>query len=55
MASSGPGPSPTKTAVDNAMQRWPAAPKAAPTTAFKAASWSASGSTVAWFFAPKFA
>mmetsp|Transcript_25315 Transcript_25315/g.63391 ORF Transcript_25315/g.63391 Transcript_25315/m.63391 type:complete len:235 (-) Transcript_25315:962-1666(-) len=51
-----PGPSPpglsTKTTVDIAMQRCPAAPNAAPTRALAAASGSASGITTAWFLAP---
>ncbi len=34
------------------MQRWPAAPKAAPTSALRVCSLCASGSTTAWFFAP---
>mmetsp|Transcript_3812 Transcript_3812/g.9018 ORF Transcript_3812/g.9018 Transcript_3812/m.9018 type:complete len:212 (-) Transcript_3812:1100-1735(-) len=47
--------SPTRITTLSAMHRCPAAPNAAPTRAFKAASWSASGSTVAWFLAPRFA
>ncbi len=42
---------PTKMATDSAMQRCPAAPKAAPTICERAASLSASGSTTAWFLA----
>ncbi|EDT42480.1 hypothetical protein BamMEX5DRAFT_1710 [Burkholderia ambifaria MEX-5] len=34
------------------MQRWPAAPKPAPTSALIACSRFASGSRIAWFFAP---
>jgi hypothetical protein len=34
------------------MQRWPAAPKPAPTSALIVCSRCASGSTTAWFFAP---
>lgn len=44
--------SPTKIAVDRAIQRWPAAPKAAPTSWFKVFSLLASGITTPWFFAP---
>mmetsp|Transcript_10135 Transcript_10135/g.38457 ORF Transcript_10135/g.38457 Transcript_10135/m.38457 type:complete len:200 (-) Transcript_10135:536-1135(-) len=43
--------SPTNTATLRAMQRCPAAPKAAPTIAFSAAPLSASGMIVTWFFA----
>ena len=34
------------------MQRWPAAPKPAPTSALSDCSLFASGITTAWFFAP---
>ncbi len=34
------------------MQRWPAAPKAAPARALRVCSLLASGMTMAWFFAP---
>jgi len=34
------------------MQRWPAAPNAAPTRALAVASGAASPITTAWFFAP---
>lgn len=44
--------SPTKTAVDRAMQRWPAAPNAAPTSWFRVFSLFASGITTPWFLAP---
>jgi hypothetical protein len=44
--------SPTSTSVEAAMQRWPAAPKAAPTIALRVCSLLASGSTTAWFLAP---
>ncbi|MNS90762.1 hypothetical protein D3C72_1248250 [compost metagenome] len=44
--------SPTSTATDEAMQRWPAAPKAAPTSWFSATSGSASGRITQWFLAP---
>mmetsp|Transcript_69395 Transcript_69395/g.185185 ORF Transcript_69395/g.185185 Transcript_69395/m.185185 type:complete len:299 (-) Transcript_69395:230-1126(-) len=44
--------SPTKTATEIAMQRWPAAPNAAPTMPLRACSLLASGSTTAWFLAP---
>mmetsp|Transcript_28350 Transcript_28350/g.92588 ORF Transcript_28350/g.92588 Transcript_28350/m.92588 type:complete len:315 (-) Transcript_28350:127-1071(-) len=44
--------SPTKTAVETAMQRCPAAPNAAPVSAFTVDSSAASGITTAWFFAP---
>mmetsp|Transcript_54953 Transcript_54953/g.119735 ORF Transcript_54953/g.119735 Transcript_54953/m.119735 type:complete len:257 (+) Transcript_54953:213-983(+) len=47
--------SPTKMTVERAMQRWPAAPKAAARIAFRVASLLASGSTVAWFLAPRLA
>mmetsp|Transcript_29977 Transcript_29977/g.73012 ORF Transcript_29977/g.73012 Transcript_29977/m.73012 type:complete len:355 (-) Transcript_29977:102-1166(-) len=47
--------SPTNTAVVSAMQRWPAAPNAAPTSASSVFSLLASGSTTAWFFAAMFA
>ncbi|VWC49645.1 hypothetical protein BLA6863_07740 [Burkholderia lata] len=43
---------PTSTTTDVAMQRWPAAPKPAPTSALIDCSRCASGSTTAWFFAP---
>src|SRR5581483_5861538 len=43
---------PTATAIDTAMQRSPADPNAAPTSASAARSRSASGSTTQWFFAP---
>mmetsp|Transcript_54644 Transcript_54644/g.144393 ORF Transcript_54644/g.144393 Transcript_54644/m.144393 type:complete len:206 (-) Transcript_54644:558-1175(-) len=43
--------SPTSTATLRAMQRWPAAPKAAPARASRARSREASGSTQAWFLA----
>ena len=46
---------PTKTAAEMAMQRWPAAPKAAPARAAVVASGKASGSTTAWFLAPALA
>mmetsp|Transcript_41008 Transcript_41008/g.128583 ORF Transcript_41008/g.128583 Transcript_41008/m.128583 type:complete len:264 (+) Transcript_41008:658-1449(+) len=45
----------TKIAWLSAMQRWPAAPKAAPTMALSVASLSASGRIVTWFFAPRLA
>ena len=44
--------SPTKTAEETAMHRWPAAPNAAPTSALAVVSGSASGITTAWFLAP---
>ncbi|MDT4847128.1 hypothetical protein FQZ97_811770 [compost metagenome] len=44
--------SPTSTATDTAMQRWPAAPKLAPASALSVCSLLASGITMAWFFAP---
>src|SRR5690606_7668603 len=44
--------SPTSTATESAIQRCPAAPKAAPTKAFKVCSLLASGITTTWFFAP---
>ena len=44
--------SPTSSTTDNAMQRWPAAPKAAPAIALSVCSLLASGSTMAWFLAP---
>lgn len=44
--------SPTKTAVDRAIQRWPAAPKAAPTSWLRVFSLLASGITTPWFLAP---
>lgn len=44
--------SPTRMAVERAMQRWPAAPKAAPTSWFSVFSLLASGITTPWFFAP---
>jgi len=34
------------------MQRWPAAPKPAPTSALSVCSFGASGITTTWFFAP---
>ena len=43
--------SPTKSTVDKAMQRCPAAPKAALTSAFTTVSLCASASTTPWFFA----
>ncbi|MNH08685.1 hypothetical protein D3C79_681100 [compost metagenome] len=43
---------PTNTATEVAMQRWPAAPKAAPTRALTVCVRLASGSTTAWFLAP---
>ena len=43
---------PTNTAAEMAMQRWPAAPNAAPINALTAASGSASGMMTAWFLAP---
>ena len=43
--------SPTKIAVDSAIHLWPAAPKAAPASAFRVASLLASGRIVAWFLA----
>mmetsp|Transcript_18716 Transcript_18716/g.72212 ORF Transcript_18716/g.72212 Transcript_18716/m.72212 type:complete len:240 (+) Transcript_18716:425-1144(+) len=43
--------SPTKTAVERAMQRWPAAPNAAPASWFSTDSLLASGMIVAWFLA----
>mmetsp|Transcript_60668 Transcript_60668/g.161211 ORF Transcript_60668/g.161211 Transcript_60668/m.161211 type:complete len:206 (-) Transcript_60668:623-1240(-) len=46
--------SPTKTAVESAMQRCPAAPKAAPHRLFNTVSLSASGITTPWFLAPMF-
>mmetsp|Transcript_8533 Transcript_8533/g.26568 ORF Transcript_8533/g.26568 Transcript_8533/m.26568 type:complete len:241 (-) Transcript_8533:460-1182(-) len=47
--------SPTKTAVDSAMQRWPAAPNAEPTSELSACSLSASGMMTPWFLAPRLA
>mmetsp|Transcript_108572 Transcript_108572/g.324663 ORF Transcript_108572/g.324663 Transcript_108572/m.324663 type:complete len:403 (+) Transcript_108572:517-1725(+) len=47
--------SPTKMAVDSAMQRCPAAPKAAPVSLFRTDSLSASGRMTPWFFAPMLA
>mmetsp|Transcript_108656 Transcript_108656/g.233957 ORF Transcript_108656/g.233957 Transcript_108656/m.233957 type:complete len:230 (+) Transcript_108656:565-1254(+) len=47
--------SPTQRTVERAMQRCPAAPKAAPTSAFRVASLSQSGMIVAWFLAPRLA
>mmetsp|Transcript_21293 Transcript_21293/g.36559 ORF Transcript_21293/g.36559 Transcript_21293/m.36559 type:complete len:211 (+) Transcript_21293:917-1549(+) len=47
--------SPTRTATEIAMQRCPAAPKAAPVRALMECCLLASGSTTAWFFAPRFA
>ncbi len=44
--------SPTMTATLVAMQRWPAAPNPAPTSAFSDCSLLASGNTTAWFLAP---
>lgn len=44
--------SPTKIAVERAMQRWPAAPKAAPTSWLSVFSLLASGITTPWFLAP---
>lgn len=44
--------SPTRMAVDRAMQRCPAAPKAAPTSWFRVFSLLASGITTPWFLAP---
>ena len=44
--------SPTSTATETAMQRWPAAPKAAPARALSVCSLWASGITIAWFLAP---
>ena len=44
--------SPTVTAAEIAMHRSPAEPKAAATRCSDAKSMSASGSTIAWFFAP---
>ena len=46
---------PTNTAAEMAMQRCPAAPKAAPTRAEAVASGLASGMMTAWFLAPLFA
>ena len=43
--------SPMKTAVERAMQRWPAAPKAAPTSELRVASLLASCMMAAWFLA----
>mmetsp|Transcript_46345 Transcript_46345/g.116712 ORF Transcript_46345/g.116712 Transcript_46345/m.116712 type:complete len:380 (+) Transcript_46345:436-1575(+) len=43
---------PTNTTVERAMQRCPAAPKAAPTSAFTAVSLLASGMMTPWFLAP---
>ena len=47
--------SPTVTTVLSAMQRWPAAPKAAPTIAFRVWFLLLSGRTAAWFLAPRLA
>mmetsp|Transcript_81853 Transcript_81853/g.226849 ORF Transcript_81853/g.226849 Transcript_81853/m.226849 type:complete len:213 (-) Transcript_81853:544-1182(-) len=47
--------SPTKMAVESAMHRWPAAPKAAPVSLLRTDSLSASGRTTPWFLAPMFA
>lgn len=44
--------SPTRMAVDRAMQRCPAAPNAAPTSWFRVFSLLASGITTPWFLAP---
>ncbi len=44
--------SPTSTATDTAMQRWPAAPNDAPASASSVCCRCASGRTMAWFFAP---
>lgn len=44
--------SPTNMAVESAMQRWPAAPKAAPTSWLMVFSLLASGITTPWFLAP---
>mmetsp|Transcript_103361 Transcript_103361/g.269858 ORF Transcript_103361/g.269858 Transcript_103361/m.269858 type:complete len:200 (+) Transcript_103361:675-1274(+) len=44
---------PTNTATLRAMHRWPAAPQLAPTSWFTTLSGSASGSTTAWFLAPR--
>ena len=44
--------SPTKTATEIAIHRWPVDPNAAPTNALIASYLSASGITIIWFFAP---
>ncbi len=43
------------TSVDRAMHRWPAAPKAAPATELRKWFLLQSGSTAAWFLAPRLA
>ena len=43
---------PTNTTTDNAIQRCPAAPNAAPARLLMVCCLLASGSTIAWFFAP---
>mmetsp|Transcript_91885 Transcript_91885/g.297332 ORF Transcript_91885/g.297332 Transcript_91885/m.297332 type:complete len:202 (+) Transcript_91885:746-1351(+) len=54
-SSTQPWASPTKMAVESAMQRWPAAPKAAPVSLLSTDSLSASGITTPWFLAPMLA
>ncbi|MOA17039.1 hypothetical protein D3C78_1372800 [compost metagenome] len=44
--------SPTRITTDSAMQRWPAAPKAAPARLLRVCCLWASGRTMAWFLAP---
>ncbi|MNP48451.1 hypothetical protein D3C76_1425730 [compost metagenome] len=44
--------SPTRITTGRAMQRWPAAPKEAPSRLFRVCCLLASGRTMAWFFAP---
>mmetsp|Transcript_34434 Transcript_34434/g.93294 ORF Transcript_34434/g.93294 Transcript_34434/m.93294 type:complete len:202 (+) Transcript_34434:627-1232(+) len=46
---------PTKIAVERAMHRCPAAPKAAPVSLFNTSSLLASGRITPWFLAPRFA
>eukprot|EP00760_Papus_ankaliazontas_P005651 PhM_4_TR12695/c0_g1_i1/m.105198 len=47
--------SPTKTATERAMQRWPDAPMEDPMSEFSACSLSASGMMTPWFLAPRLA